>query len=72
MKSESISALTATDINGKCFRLREGAGIRRVVGVRGGTVTFVTYQETERAGMSAFLSDPDFPLPATSFKTQRT
>jgi hypothetical protein len=56
--SRSISIVEASVTFGKCFRMREGGGIRRVVDVRAGKVTFVQYQETEKAGTSAFLSDP--------------
>jgi len=51
--------LSRSDIAvGKCYRLREGRGIRRVVKVRDGEVTFVLYRETQNAGVIASLSTP--------------
>jgi len=45
-------------IPGKCFRVRDGRGVRRILKVRNGEVTFVSYRQTENAGTTAFLSEP--------------
>jgi len=56
-KGRAMQPPDSSVVPGKCFRVRDG-GVRRILKVRNGEVTFVSYHETENAGTSAFLSEP--------------